>query len=214
MRESVDREFAVFVDARQDRWLRGAYLVCADVATATAAVRYAFARLSLRWGREDDPDAYALRILYERLCRWRLPGRATPRRTEAVDGVVAALGELKPRQRAMLVLSYFEELTVVETGDLLELSHLAVRQQLQVAVSRFQAVLGATSVRPQDLRVLLDQAVDRVLSPTLADDAWAAGTAIGRRRRRAGLAVAATVVLVVVVGALLTGISEWSALRR
>ncbi|HEY0695701.1 MAG TPA: hypothetical protein VGD71_42525 [Kribbella sp.] len=36
MRKTVDPEFAMYVDARQDRWLRAAYLVYGDLERAEA----------------------------------------------------------------------------------------------------------------------------------------------------------------------------------
>lgn len=78
MREYVDQEFAVYVDTRQERWLRGATLVCLDPVKAGSALRAAFARLAMRWGRVDDPDAYTLRLLYERIARRRLPWSKEP----------------------------------------------------------------------------------------------------------------------------------------
>jgi hypothetical protein len=198
MRESVDREFAEYVDARQDRWFRGATLVCLDSARATAALRYTFTRLALRWGHERDPDAYALRILYERMIGPRLSRRATP--AEPTDTVRGALGRLTPKQRALLVLTQYEDLTLVETGQLLDLSHQAVRDQSQAALQRYQEETG---VRPQDFRPILEESVDGLLSPPLADDAWAAGAAIGRRRRRTAAAVAYVLLVALVVVLLL-----------
>ncbi|MFC0628422.1 RNA polymerase sigma factor [Kribbella deserti] len=206
MREYVDQEFAVYVDTRQDRWLRGATLVCLDPVKAGSALQAALARLAMRWGREDDPDAYALRLLYERIVRRRLPWQ---QETAAAPGeVLRALGTLTPLQRAVLVLVAYEELTVVETGDLLDISHIAVREQLQAGLSRLQAELGTSSSRLPDVRITLDQAVDGILSPGLADDAWAAGAAIGRRRRRTGFWLSVAVVAAAAISLLLIGLAQ------
>lgn len=197
---SVDGDFAAYVDARQARWVRGAQLVCADRDRAVGAVRYALTRLALRWSRTDDPDAFVLRLLYERLGRRRLPWPGGNREHGPVDGVRLALRQLSPRQRALLVLNYYEELTVVETGDLLALSHVAVRQQLQVALTRLQEELGRSGrVRPEEVRLLLEEALPDAgadLSSRLADEAWSAAGVIGSRRRRT--AVLVTFFLVVV----------------
>ena len=58
MRETVDPDFASFVDARQGRWLRTAYLVYGDVHRAEQLLLHAFTHLSVRWPRVDDPDAF------------------------------------------------------------------------------------------------------------------------------------------------------------
>jgi hypothetical protein len=82
MRETVDPEFATYVDARQDRWLRAAYLVYGDLERAEEQLLHAFTRLSLRWGRVDDPDVYAQRLLYRAaLSRWFRPKPAEANRT-------------------------------------------------------------------------------------------------------------------------------------
>lgn len=206
MREYVDQEFAVYVDTRQERWLRGATLVCLDPAKAGTALQAAFARLALRWGRVDDPDAYTLRLLYERLARRRLPWTQEPA-SEQGD-VLRALSQLSPVQRAVVVLVAYEELTVVEVGNLLEMSHVSVREQLQGALSKLQAELGTSSSRLQDVRLMLADAVAGVLSPVLADDAWAAGAALGRRRRRTGFWVLVAVVAAVAISLLLIGLAQ------
>lgn len=205
MRDYVDQEFAVYVDTRQDRWLRGATLVCLDADKAGSALRAAFARLAMRWGRVDDPDAYTLRLLYERIARRRLPWSKDEASQQV--GVLRALGQLSPVQRAVVVLVAYEELTVVEVGNLLEMSHVAVREQLQGALSALQAELGTSSSRLQDVRLMLAEAVDGVLSPGLADDAWAAGAALGRRRRRTGFWIFVAVVAAAAISLLLIGLA-------
>ena len=46
MRDTVDPDFASYVDARQGRWLRTAYLVYGDLERAEEALLRAFTRLS------------------------------------------------------------------------------------------------------------------------------------------------------------------------
>ena len=121
MRETVDPEFAAYVDARQDRWLRAAYLVYGDAERAEEALLRAFTRLSLRWGRLDDPDVFVQRILYQAASsRWSRGPRYEPD-PDADEPVLVALAELTPTQRAVLVLMNFEDLTEFETSDILGL---------------------------------------------------------------------------------------------
>src|SRR5436309_663656 len=101
MRETVDPGFASYVDARQGRWLRTAYLVYGDLERAEEALLHAFSRLSLRWGRVDDPDIVVQGLLYQpALTRW---GRVKPFPDED-DPVKLALAKLTPVQRTVLVL--------------------------------------------------------------------------------------------------------------
>ena len=144
MRETVDPEFAAYVDARQGRWIRTAYLVYGDLQRAEEQLLHAFTRLSLRWGRVDDPDAYVLGNLYQAaLSRW---SRAKAFEGEE-DPVKIALAALTPQQRAVLVLMYFEELTEFETGDALGMSHSAVHSTGMTAVRRFRLELGTPDWR-------------------------------------------------------------------
>lgn len=144
MRATVDPEFATYVDARQNRWLRAAYLVYGDPERAEELLLHAFTRLSLRWGRVDDPDLYVQRILYRAAVSWwsRVPPyRREPADQEPSDPVVEALAGLTSTQRAILVLMYFEELTEFETSDVLGLSPTAVHGHSQTAVRRFRGGL-------------------------------------------------------------------------
>jgi RNA polymerase sigma factor (sigma-70 family) len=144
MRETVDPEFAAYVDARQGRWIRTAYLVYGDLQRAEEQLLRAFTRLSLRWGKVDDPDSYVLGNLYQAaLSRW---SRAKVFEDEE-DLVKVALATLTPQQRAVLVLMYFEELTEFETADILGMSHSAVHSTSMTAVQRFRLALGTPDWR-------------------------------------------------------------------
>jgi DNA-directed RNA polymerase specialized sigma24 family protein len=155
MRETVDPEFAMYVDARQDRLLRAAYLVYGDLERAEKQLLHAFTRLSLRWGRVDDPDLYVQRLLYRAaLSRWFRP---KPAEAEPEDGnrVWAVLAGLTATQRAVLVLMHLEELTEFETSDVLGLSPAAVHGHGQTALSQLRSGLGSgdwRDVRPGDRR--------------------------------------------------------------
>ena len=140
MRETVDPDFASFVDARQGRWLRTAYLVYGDLHRAEQLLLHAFTQLSVRWTKVDDPDAFVQRLLYQPALRpWN---RAKPFPVDE-DPVWGALAELTPAQRTVLVLLHFEELTEFEVSDLLGMSQAAVHTHGMSAFGRFRAALGA-----------------------------------------------------------------------
>jgi DNA-directed RNA polymerase specialized sigma24 family protein len=140
MRNTVDPEFASYVDARQGRWLQSAYLVYGDLERAEQELLHAFTKLSLRWGRVDDPDAFVQRLLYDAaLSRW---SRIKPLLEEDEHPAKVALAALTPTQRAVLVLLHFEELTEFEVADVLGMSHAAVHGHGQTALSRFRLELG------------------------------------------------------------------------
>lgn len=144
MVETVDPEFASYVDARQGRWLRTAYLVYGDLGRAEHALLHAFTRLSLYWPKVDDPDVFVQRLLYQpALTRWvRL--RPFP---ESEDPVEQALADLTPTQRTVLVLLHLEELTEFEVADVLTMSHTAVHAQGLSAFDRFRKAIAARESR-------------------------------------------------------------------
>jgi DNA-directed RNA polymerase specialized sigma24 family protein len=140
MHDTVDPDFASYVDARQGRWLRTAYLVYGELERAEEQLLHAFSRLSLRWNKVDDPDVFVQRLLYQpALARWsRL--RAFP---DEDDPVKLALAELTPAQRAVFVLLHLEELTEFEVADLLGMSQSTVHGHALAALTRFRTALGA-----------------------------------------------------------------------
>ncbi len=140
MLDTVDPEFASYVDARQGRWLRTAYLVYGELGRAEHALLHAFTRLSLTWPKVDDPDVFVQRLLYQpALTRWSrvrpFPGTEDP--------VEQALTTLTPTQRTILVLLHLEELTEFEVADVLTMSHTAVHAQGLSAFERFRRALIA-----------------------------------------------------------------------
>lgn len=133
-----DGEFFEYARARQ-RWLyQTAVLLCGDPHRAHDLVRSTLTRLLRRWRRvtrADSVDAYARAVLTRRYLaeqrwgRYRRPAAPFEAPFEApfpAPGdpqprvvLFAALAELAPRVRAMVVLRYREELSVAEVAELL-----------------------------------------------------------------------------------------------
>jgi DNA-directed RNA polymerase specialized sigma24 family protein len=147
MRDTVDPDFASYVDARQGRWLRTAYLVYGDLDRAEEVLLHAFTRLALRWTRLDDPDVFVQGLLYQpALARWN---RVKAFEDEE-DPVKLALAELTPAQRTVFVLLHLEELTEFEVAEVLGMSQTAVHGHGMTAFSRFRTALGAGDWRDAD----------------------------------------------------------------
>lgn len=153
---TTDPGYTEFVLARQARLRRAAFLMCGDAALAEDLLQEALIALASRWESVTNPDAFVRRVIYrQRVSAWRrvrheVVAGDLPERT-VTDGaeerardqeVHDALRTLPPRQRAALVLRYFEDLTEaqaaevmgVRTGTVKSLSHQAVarmRQELQ-----------------------------------------------------------------------------------
>ncbi len=168
MRREVDEEFAQYVRARQHRLLRGAFLVCGDTHLAEELLARALAKLATRWGRlrAEDPDAYVRRVLYRDAgSSWRRSRRESldlhleplvddQGRQGGVDDRIdleRALELLTPRQRAVLVLRFFEDRTEADTGEALGISTRAVRSQADRAIATLRAVMPGLAPAGGDL---------------------------------------------------------------
>jgi len=154
MRHEVDEEFASYVRARQHRLLRAAYLVCGDAHLAEDLLQGALVKLALRWDRVrgENPDAYVRRILYrDAVSAWRRTRRESiaavlpdPGHADHSTGVSdrldleRALATLTPKQRAVVVLRYFEDRTEADTADVLGISVGTVKSQTHAALARMR----------------------------------------------------------------------------
>jgi RNA polymerase sigma-70 factor (sigma-E family) len=128
------REFERFLAERADSLMRTAILLTGRREAAQDLLQTALERLLRHWRRLDgDPEGYLRRTLYNlaadgyrrqgRLQRKLLLLRAgTPEPADAIaevdlrDALVRLLLRLPPRQRAVLVLRYWEGLTEAETA--------------------------------------------------------------------------------------------------
>lgn len=154
----VDPDFAAYVRGRQAHLLRIAVLMCGDVHRAEDLLQDALVKLARHWSRVggDRPDAYVRRILYrDNVTRWRRTRLETvtdevpepqgmqygPAWEDRAD-VRAALLELTPKQRAVLVLRFLEDLTQEQTAEVLGVSVGTVKSQTSVALARMRDLLG------------------------------------------------------------------------
>jgi RNA polymerase sigma-70 factor (sigma-E family) len=144
-RADSDREFTAYVTARAPALRRTAYLLCGDWHRAEDLTQSALARLYLAWSRARRTgavDRYARKVvvrvfLDERRRMWRrevptaeLPETAmTAGTSEDRLVVLGALDLVPPRQRAAIVLRYWEDLSVAETAETLGCSEGTVKSQ-------------------------------------------------------------------------------------
>jgi RNA polymerase sigma-70 factor (sigma-E family) len=148
--------FDAYVSARYPSLLRTAYLLTGHHHDAEDLVQTALVKAVGAWKRiEDSPDAYVRRILVnENVSRWRRhKGREmlTDRTPEGAvasepDDTIAlrdALAGLAPRQRAVIVLRYYEDLTERETAEVLGIAVGTVKSQTRDALVRLRAVSGS-----------------------------------------------------------------------
>lgn len=144
--------FAAFVGARQHALLRSAYLMTGDHHLAEDLLQGALAKLAMRWERlrDGEPEAYVRRILYrDSISWWRkhrretvqklTDDRGTPDETGGVDerlALLAALQTLTPKQRAVVVLRFYEDLTEQQAANVLGVSVGTVKRSAGPAMAR------------------------------------------------------------------------------
>jgi len=161
---NADDEFDQFMRGRWPAMVRLAYGLTGDAGHAEDLAQAAFARAYASWGRvrrAGDPDAYVRRIVINanrsRLRRRRVAEdlRADLADTLAVQppsgeaggadrSLLDALGRLGPRQRAVVVLRYWLDLSEAETAAALGCSVGTVKSQASRALAtlRSAAALG------------------------------------------------------------------------
>ncbi|BFV59605.1 SigE family RNA polymerase sigma factor [Kitasatospora sp. CMC57] len=155
-------EFEEFASTRAGRLFQIAYLMCGDWHQAQDLVQTTLAKMFTVWGRlrrgRDEPglDAYARKVLlrmYLSQRRLRRSGEIVsaelPERT-ATGGagsdlrltLVAALSQLPPRNRAVVVLRYLEDHSVEAVAELLEVSPSAVKSLTTRSLAKLRDILG------------------------------------------------------------------------
>jgi len=143
--------FEEYVAARRGALLRTAYLLTGSRDDAEDLVQVALIKAVPHWKRiADQPEPYVRKILArESVSRWRrrrwreVPSDDLPE--TPVDGpaedrveLQRALARLAPRQRAVIVLRYYEDLTEAETARVLGISVGTVKSQARDALARLR----------------------------------------------------------------------------
>jgi RNA polymerase sigma-70 factor (sigma-E family) len=149
-------EFAAFVEGRQHQLLRAAYLVTGDRQLAEDLLQTALVKLAQRWEwvRDGNPEAYLRTVLYRDAVSWwrkhrrehvtaSVPERSGPDPAEDTALRLAfgtALARLAPRQRAVLVLRYFEDQSEARTAEILGVAVGTVKRQAHDAIRRLREI--------------------------------------------------------------------------
>ena len=149
--------FTEFVLARQAALLRTAYLLTGHAQDAEDLVQTTLVKVVPQWRRiREDPEPYVRRVLVnENVSRWRrrrwrehvtdvLPEGLShgPDRAELL-AVREALRTLAPRQRAVLVLRYYEGMSEAEIAATLGIAPGTVKSQARDGLARLRQVLPA-----------------------------------------------------------------------
>ncbi|MFE0460923.1 SigE family RNA polymerase sigma factor [Kitasatospora sp. NPDC058965] len=156
-RAAREQEYLEFAAARTPQLYRSACLLASgDTHLAEDLVQETLGRMYAHWGRRiDNPAAYAHTVLVRVFLTHQrrrsngerptgeLPDSAQREGDPALRlTLLQALGRLSARDRAVLVLRYWEDRSIEETADALRASSGAVRTQSSRALGRLRAVLG------------------------------------------------------------------------
>ena len=158
-RADIDREFREFVTGRSPALLRTAYLLGGDWATAEDLLQVALTKTYLAWlrlGTIEAIEPYARRVLVNTATSWWRRRWHGERPTDVLPDMPASDGlderlerdrlwrhviTLPARQRAVLVLRYFDDLTEAETARILGCSVGTVKSQHARAIERLRQML-------------------------------------------------------------------------
>ncbi|MEU9457592.1 SigE family RNA polymerase sigma factor [Streptomyces sp. NPDC088394] len=159
MKSAQEDQYLEFVAERAKALYRSAYVLAAgDTHLAEDLVQETLSRVYVHWkrvARADSPAAYAQTVLIRTsltLRRRRSTGeRPTGNMPDSAAAgpdaalrltLLDALGQLPPRDRAVLLLRYWEDRSIEETAGMLRLSSSAVRSRGTRALNRVRALLG------------------------------------------------------------------------
>jgi RNA polymerase sigma-70 factor (sigma-E family) len=161
----MDEDFAAFARERQQQLYRTAYLLCGNRDRAQDLVQSTLVSLLKSWHRvrdADNPDGYVHTALVRTFLSERRKlrreaeihtlanSRATPDRTPSHDAstelrltILQALRQLPPKPRAMVILRYWEDLTIEQTAAALGCSEGNVKSQCSRSLEKLRTLLGA-----------------------------------------------------------------------
>jgi len=164
--DHIDADFRQFVAARSASLLRTAYLLVGDWSHAEDMLQASLTKTYLAWrrlGQIEAVDAYARRVLVNTATSWWrrrwhgekptavLPERSQPDQAEERaerEAMWRQVRTLPARQRAVLVLRYYEDLTEVETARVLGVSVGTVKSQCARALSTLRERLASEGIEP------------------------------------------------------------------
>ena len=163
--------FARFVEMREHALQRTAWLLTGDWALAEDLVQTALIRSWPRWERiqrRDDPEIYVRRVMVNTWSTWRrrrwrgeqaaglVPDSAVPH--DVAAEVVArlairgALGSLTERQRAVVVLRVFDDLSEVQVAQVLDCAVGTVKSTMAQALAKLRHDPGLAELMELEAR--------------------------------------------------------------
>ncbi|MEQ4725708.1 SigE family RNA polymerase sigma factor [Nonomuraea sp. B19D2] len=151
--------FHEFVRARQQSLMRTAYLLTGNPHLAEDLLQTVLTRVASHWTKftkSGNPEAYARKALVNQALSWRRrkkielpeaelselaePGQPHDEATVRRLALRHALAQLTPKQRAVIVLRFYEDRSEHETAQLMGVSIGTVKSQTHYALSKLRAL--------------------------------------------------------------------------
>jgi RNA polymerase sigma-70 factor (sigma-E family) len=167
-----DVTFEEFVSTRLGALVRYATVVTWDPHLAEDILQNVLVRAQSRWpriGGLDAPEQYVKRMVVNEFLSWRRrrAARLVPLSRESLDTLMAPAPEptaphderdamlrlvaaLPPRQRAVVALRFYEDMSVDQIADLLGCAPVTVRSHLSRALAALRDALPATPVTTKE----------------------------------------------------------------
>lgn len=169
--------FAEFVAARSAALHRSAYLLVGERQLAQDLLQEAFTKTYVAWPRLRDPakaEAYTRKVITTTAISWYRRRSWTERPSDTIpersheghaddlarrEWVWSALQSLPPRQRAAVVLRYYEDLTEAQTAAALGCAVGTVKSQVHAGLAALRKTLDShggehLELLPRDLKVV------------------------------------------------------------
>ncbi|MFD9288014.1 SigE family RNA polymerase sigma factor [Streptomyces sp. NPDC060030] len=162
MRKSREDGFIEFAGGLTGHLFRSACLLTSgDTHLAEDLVQESLGRMYLKWeriSRADSPAAYAQTVLVRTFLTYRRRRSSTERPVADLPDVplvtgpdpllrlalLQALAQLPPKDRAVVVLRYWEDRSIEETAEAMQISSSAVRTRASRALARLRTLLGGS----------------------------------------------------------------------
>ncbi|GAA1912825.1 SigE family RNA polymerase sigma factor [Nocardioides marmoribigeumensis] len=149
---SAPESFEEYVGARLAALSRTAYLLTGHHQDAEDLVQRTLVKVVAVWPRiAADPDPYVKRVMYhDNISRWRRRSRRPERLTDVLPerqvtrddttrlALEDALSRLTPKQRTVLVLRFYEDLTEARTAEVMGVGLGTVKSQTRHAIKRIR----------------------------------------------------------------------------
>jgi RNA polymerase sigma-70 factor (sigma-E family) len=153
----TEADFVEFASVAAPRLCRTAFLLCQDWHLAQDLVQITLAKLFVSWrriSRVENVEAYTRRMLYRVLLdHRRIRGNQEVVTTTRLERgweqpmalrltLIEALGRLPVRDRAILVLRYWEDQSVETVAEVLGISPAVVKTRSMRGLARLREMLG------------------------------------------------------------------------